>query len=278
MSNKVASIIADRFIAELNKGVAPWSRGFQVAAPSNVKSRKAYRGINWFLLSMLGVDYALTFNQAKELGGSVKKGAKGIPVVFWNWIKKNEGQPDESKVPFLRYYTVFSLADTEGVQFTPPATIGAENKRIATAEELFAKCKAAGGFTVTEGGNQPAYWPALHSISQPNFGRWESESRFYKTLFHECGHALGAKLGKSFAYAGGEYAKEELVAELFAAMALSHLGICDEKAWDNSVAYVQGWAKKLGSEPQLLIQAAGEAQKRWDLVFPPAQVESEESE
>ena len=101
----------------------------------------------------------------------------------------------------------------------------------------------------------------------PPFERYESAARYYKTLFHECGHALGKVTGKTFGFHGEAYATEELIAELFASVCLSKLGINCADAWDNSVAYVQGWASKLGSEPQVVISAAQECQKRVDLVF-----------
>ena len=270
LKKSVAEIIAGRFIAELDKGVAPWARGFAFNAPRNVKSKKAYRGINYFLLSMLGIDYALTFKQAQELGGSVKKGAKGVPIVFWNFSEKTDAATGEvRKVPFMRYHTAFSLADTEGVKFQKPDNApGAGNARIESAETLFEKARAVCGFKVTDGGNQPCFIPALNEIQMPTFERWAQPARFYKTLFHECGHALGKKTGKVFASGGGEYATEELVAELFAAACLAKLGIDTAEAWDNSVAYVQGWAKRLGSEPQAIISAAQEAQKRLDYLFP----------
>ena len=231
----VSEIIAARFVADFNKGVAPWARGFNVIAPINLVSKKAYRGVNLFLLSMLGVDAALTYKQAGALGGQVKKGAKGIPVVFWNFPKKNEVTGEKEGAPFMRYYTVFNVADVDGVTFIPE----------------------------------------MNEIQMPTFERWNSNVRFYKTLFHECGHALGKVTGKTFGFHGESYATEELVAELFASVCLSKLGINSPDAWDNSVAYVQGWASKLGSDPQVIISAAQECQKRVDLVF--GKEESEES-
>ena len=267
LKKSVAEIIADRFIAELNKGVAPWARGFTLLAPSNVKSGKAYRGINYFLLQMLGIDYALTYKQAQELGGSVKKGAKGVPIVFWNFSeKKNEETGEVRRVPFMRYYTAFALADTEGVKFTPPAKN--DFTKVPSADEVFEKIKVVCCFTVQEGGNQPSFTPATNSISMPPAERWESAARYYKTLFHECGHALGKVTGKEFKFSGEGYATKELVAELFAASVLGIIGMDCASAWDNSLAYLQGWVSKLKNDPQAIISAAQEAQKRLDLIFP----------
>lgn len=269
----VSEIIAARFVADFNKGVAPWARGFNVIAPINLVSKRAYRGVNLFLLSMLGVDAALTYKQAQALGGQVKKGAKGIPVVFWNFPKKNEVTGEKEGVPFMRYYTVFNVADVDGVDFQP--WHNAHLAKIETAETLFNEIREKAGFTLKDGGNQPCFIPASNEIQMPTFERWNSNVRFYKTLFHECGHALGKVTGKTFGFHGESYATEELVAELFASVCLSKLGINSPDAWDNSVAYVQGWASKLGSDPQVIISAAQECQKRVDLVF--GTVNNEES-
>ncbi len=269
----ITQIIADRFISELDKGVAPWSRGFQSSAPRNAFRRNEYRGINYFLLSMLGIDNACTYKQAADAGGNVKKGAKGVPVVFWKFLdKKGTGDASQGiapeKFPMMRYYTVFSIADTENTGWIAPASVGDGNQKIESAETLFAKVQAVCGFHVVNGGNQPSFCPATNSIAMPTFERWAQVPRFYKTLFHEAGHALGKVTGKQFANGGEAYATEELIAELFASVALNMLGINCPECWDNSVAYVQGWSKRLTDEPQAIISAAQEAQKRLDLVFP----------
>ncbi len=272
----VTEIITERFIAELGKGVAPWAQGFASIAPCNAVTGKAYRGINYFLLSMLGIGQALTYKAAQAAGGNVKKGAKGVPVVFWKWLEDKKDAA--KKVPFLRYYTVFNVADCEGVKAREVDNApGKDNARIATAEELFAKVQSVAGFSVANGGNQPSFCPATNTLAMPEFERWAQSARFYKTLFHECGHALGKVVGHEFSFGGEAYAKEELVAELFASVCLANLGINSPDAWDNSVAYVQGWSKRLGEEPQMIINAAQQAQKRLDLIFAQPATETEEA-
>ena len=57
----------------------------------------------------------LSFKQAGELGGNVKKGEKGTPVVFWNWINHIDDEDKEKNIPFMRYYTVFNVAQCENI-------------------------------------------------------------------------------------------------------------------------------------------------------------------
>jgi antirestriction protein ArdC len=273
MSNSrisVAEVIAQRFVEELNKGVAPWARGFQTNAPRNAVTNREYRGVNYFLLSMLGVDAACTYNQAKQLGGNVKKGAKGIPVVLWKPLEKKDAATGdvEKRGMMMRYFTVFATRDIEGVAWKTAASVTNPDSRDASAESLFAQIQKVCGFTLLNGGNQPCFIPALNRVEMPEFDRWNQAGRFYKTLFHECGHALGKVTGKVFSHAKESYATEELVAELFASVCLNRLGMNSAECWDNSVAYVQSWAGRLGNDPQMIISAAQEVQKRLDLFLP----------
>src|SRR5262249_40590541 len=99
------------------QGSIPWQKPWQGAelAPQNLVSRKAYRGVNVFLLHSMSYTspYWLTFKQAQELGGHVRKGEKACPVVFWKWLDV-EREGEKERVPFLRYYSVFNVAQGRG--------------------------------------------------------------------------------------------------------------------------------------------------------------------
>lgn len=126
----VYELITGRIIEELGKGQVPWRRPWRTHPPANLVSRKPYRGINVFLLALQGYgsQYWLTFNQAKQLGGNVRKGEHGTKIVFWKFdtyeTETADGEPEERKSAFLRYYTVFNLEQTEGLKALlalPPA-------------------------------------------------------------------------------------------------------------------------------------------------------------
>jgi antirestriction protein ArdC len=50
--------------------------------------------------------------------------------------------------------------------------------------------------------------------------------------------------------------------------------LCTEK---NQAAYLQGWLKRLKSDPTMLVKAGGEAQKAFDYILNTAAVELQEA-
>ena len=148
--SKVFEIVTQRIIAMLEKGVIPWRRPWKGTAPQNLITRKPYRGINAFILGFSGGSYFLTFNQAKALGAHVKKGAQGLPVVFWKFREHSKQQQDDENAessnnrpaPILRYYTVFRIEDIEGIpQNKLPEILNAPPvEPITQAERSSSKC------------------------------------------------------------------------------------------------------------------------------------------
>ncbi|MCK9404704.1 MAG: ArdC family protein [Chitinophagaceae bacterium] len=112
----VYSIVTNRIIELLEKGTVPWKKPWKGAGiPINPITKNTYRGINFLLLSSLDYDrnLYLTFNQIKELNGSVKRGEVGHVVIFWKKkaIEQNESvqqsETTKSTRTILRYYKVF---------------------------------------------------------------------------------------------------------------------------------------------------------------------------
>lgn len=188
MSN-VASLIAERFIAAIKTTkVLPWQKQFVSLAPCNATTKKPYRGINVLLTSFFGTDNEfVTFNQARNAGGTVKKGAKGLPICFYSKIDKKDGT---KPFFFLRYSTVFNLSDTEGVKIARRALPNSTHNPIEAAEKIVALASAR----ISHGSNQPCYIPASHQIKMPLAAQYKTTAAFYKTLFHEITHSLAKDL------------------------------------------------------------------------------------
>lgn len=125
MSRDIYQTITERFIEQLKKGTVPWQQPWE-SCVQNIVSRKPYRGINAFTLGMTDrtSPFWLTFKQALDLGGHVKKGEKSLPVIYYKILEKrdgagnvrvrDDGRPD--RVPFVRWANVFNLDQTEGIE------------------------------------------------------------------------------------------------------------------------------------------------------------------
>lgn len=270
MSNQVYQIITDRIIEKLKTGNIPWQKGWTVESqPRNYKSKKLYRGINTFLL--MGTNYALpyflSFKQAQELGGHVRKGEKGHTVIFWkmqDFLDKENGEL--KKFPLLRYYTVFNASQIDGVDFPKPETF--VHDPIAGAEAIIDKMPKRPELI---SGNHAAYFPSLDQVMMPDKPYFRTAEDFYSTFFHELTHSTGHKIRLDrpqsiLEFNRQGYAREELVAEMGAAFLCGQCGIV-ERTIENSAAYVQGWLQALKNDPKMVVVAAAQAQKAADYIL-----------
>jgi antirestriction protein ArdC len=274
--------ITQRIVERLEEGVVPWHTPHfaTVGFPKNFQSGKDYRGINVMLLGMAGYvsPWFLTYQQAQERGGQVRKGEKGYLVVkFGTYSREAEGADEELR-KFLRHYVVFNASQIDGVEFPeprlPPAT---EAGRTVAAGTIVANMPNPPA--IHEGRKaQTCYHPKEDSIDIPNRSYFKSGERFYKSLFHELVHSTGAanRLARKTLLENkgilssdrATYSKEELVAEIGAAFLCAHAGIVMDDHED-SAAYIQSWLKvlKSGDNQRWIVEAAGQAQKAVDYIL-----------
>lgn len=272
--NKVYEIITEKVVESLKKGVVPWNQPWRVTGHRNMISKKEYRGINPFLLDLKGFKspFWMTYNQAKGLGGNVKKGEKGTMVVFWKMLKKDDGKGSEKNIPLLRYYTIFNLEQTEGIdQKHVPVDEKREHRPIADAEKVVAEF--ADKPTVSHGGDRACYAPLSDRIEMPHPENFKTGEGYYRTLFHEFGHSTGhakrlARRDHSAFWVGGkqDYAKEELVAEMTSAFLAGECQFTETVNNEDTVAYIGNWLKALNNDPTMVVSAAGQAQKAADYI------------
>ena len=280
--DKVASIITERIIGLLKSGTVPWHKPWKGSSMIPKRENgKAYRGINPFILSCAGYanPYFLTFKKAKELGGDVRPGEKGWPVVFWKPMEideKNAGGQltgRTKKIFFLRYYTVFNVEQIANLpaKYTDavkPVGKVSEKARNKTCDALVKSYKDAPA--VEHRGDRAAYSPALDMVRMPAKTAFEGLEEYYSTLFHELVHSTGhsrrlnrEEVTSRQGFGSEGYSKEELVAEMGAAMLCGMAGI-ENRTVDNSAAYIKHWLQKLQDDERFVILAAGCAQKALD--------------
>jgi antirestriction protein ArdC len=283
--------VTEKIVAMLEAGVVPWRSPILGSGPAgqprNLHSGKTYRGVNVFLLAFTafahGYDsaYWLTYNQARERGGNVRKGEKSSMVVFWKTYQVADAKTKEAKtVPVLRYYHVFNARQCEGIDIPDGATFTPlDFQPIAEAEKI--ANSYAGGPPVEHSGTRAYYAPLTDRVTMPEKQRFVSHEEYYSTLFHELAHSTGhsSRLDRELdtqlkPFGTPDYAKEELVAEMAAAFLSARAGI-SPATLDNSAAYLKNWIQKLKGDHRLVVQAAGAAQKASDWILgerqPPAE-------
>jgi antirestriction protein ArdC len=279
---------ADALIAQLEAGTVPWRKPWtSIGMPRNLVSQKEYRGINVFLLAMQNYPspYWLTFNQAKQLGGSIQKGAKGTSIMFWKptrYTKKDsEGNEEARHGMICRGYTVFNL-----MQCNPELAekLGL-NKPQAPVEDLPAAEAIWANFPnrpTYKDSDKAFYRPSTDEIHMPLRTSFKEQREFYSTLFHEMVHSTGATkrlnrdgIAKLDTFGSEQYSAEELVAEFGSAMLCAVAGI-QPSVVENQAAYIKTWLQRLKGEDNatLLIRAVSAAQKACDHIR--VEVKSEE--
>lgn len=277
--------VTDRILELLAKGTVPWKnpirRGTSDGWPKNLASTKRYRGINVFLLSMraweqgFSSDFWLTFQQAKERNGSVRKGEKGSLVVFWKQVaKEDEGSGKEITIPVLRHYNVFNVEQCDGVKIPDAPAIDPNAEPFSQLDKAEA---IVIGYRdppeIAHGGNRAFYLPVADKVMLPQPDRFENRERYYETLFHELSHSTGhaKRLKRSLAdnlspFGSPDYSKEELVAEMSAAFLAASCGISLQTI-EQSASYIDNWRKVLKGDKRLVVQAAAAAQKSTDWIL-----------
>jgi len=273
--------ITERIIELLNQGTIPWHKTWKASTglPRNLITDRPYRGINVFLLMSMSYEspHWLTFRQAIQLGGSVKRGEKACPIVFWKQTTIEDKETEEQrKIPMLRLYHVFNIAQCEGLKTMPAAE---EVPLTATsAAEIVAGMPHPPA--IKHGMTRAYYSPSDDTVGMPERKRFESEDAYHATLFHELVHSTGhesrlkrTSIMERNGFGSMPYSKEELVAELGSAFLCGYAEIVD-RTIDNSAAYIEGWLDSLKDDPTLIVYAAAQAHRAADFILGNGQEDS----
>jgi antirestriction protein ArdC len=271
----VYQIITNRILEQLEKGEIPWRKTWtNTGLPRNLATGKEYKGANIWLLTSLGfpLNYFMTFQQLKELGGNVREGEKSNIVVYWKWIETEN--PTTGKVehkPFLRYYRVYNIAQTEGIPESKIPKVIRPKNPIDECEYIIKtmpKCPL-----IINRGDQPYYNPKDDFINMPPLECFETSENYYETLFHELVHSTGhvtrlnrKEIVENHAFGSELYSIEELTAEMGSCMLKSLTGIrCS--VTENNIGYIQSWIKVLQKNRKFIVYASLQAQRAVEFVL-----------
>jgi antirestriction protein ArdC len=279
MKRDLYSEVSTRIVAELEAGAAPWIKPWSATpganTPCNAVTNRPYSGSNVVLLWMAQTagyrtPRFLTFKQALELGGHVRKGERGTRVYFVKQLQvRDKGADDDTGtriVPMLREYVVFNIDQCENLpeRIVAPSAVKPRNSDERSAEiDEFLACTGA---SIREG-SEAYYLPGADFISLPRFEAFKNAAHFYSTAFHEVAHWTGHKsrLARDLRHRFGEraYAAEELVAELCSAF------LCAEFSIDGDLrhaGYIQNWIGLLKADTRAFFTACSKAQAAADFL------------
>lgn len=284
----VYEMVTNRIVEMMNNGIIPWQRPWRGAKGESAEdlaisytTRRAYSLLNQWLLGEPG-EY-LTFNQIKSLGGCIKKGAKSRYVVFYTQVqftKRNEetGEDELQSYPLLKYYNVFHLNQTTGIESKIKAGEVVEAPEMdVNADAIIAAYLARESglkFHNDKPSNRAYYSPVEDCVVVPMASQYDNIAEYYSTTFHELTHSTMKENrcnrvteNKGAFFGNADYSREELVAEMGSAMLCSITGVENKKSFRNSVAYIQGWIKALRNDPKMIVWAAGRAEKAAQYIF-----------
>jgi len=270
--------LINNITAMLEQGVRPWFAPWASEHPAGPISRplrwngQPYRGINVVSLWMastsagLATPFWMSFKQAVELGGCVRKGERGSTVFYASTFEKEEtgadGEATTRNIPFLKASVAFNASQVDGLPqqyYAKPKAMNPDN-RIEDADVFILNTGA-----VIEPGPQPCYIPALDVIKMPPFETFLSAGGHASTMFHELSHWSGHKdrLAREFGKASAKntrYAKEELIAELSCAFLCADLGVAPEELPQHA-AYLGHWIAAMKEDSRFLFSVASAAEK-----------------
>ncbi|MBN1236670.1 MAG: DUF1738 domain-containing protein [Methanotrichaceae archaeon] len=215
--------------------------------------------------------YWLTFRQAQKMGGAIRAGEKGSPIVFVDRMVKEE-KNDRGEVfvkvrSFLKYYTVFNWCQTKGLPEKVP--VERDNQQIPGAEELLRRR----GPCIETDIKQAYYSPHSDKIYLPALDQFESSEAYYATAYHELTHwtrgagRLCRDTIRNYHIGKDVRSQEELVAEMGAAFFCQIAALDTSQTLQNSTAYIGSWLKALQNNPKWVLKASKQAREAVEYVM-----------
>lgn len=268
--------IAETLIEQIRSGTAPWQKpwkGVQETLPVNGITGKRYRGGNlmWLMAQEREDPRWMTYQQAQSVGAQVKKGEKGIPLIYWQFqeektVSDDDGQ--EKKVvtqlerPRSFISIVFNAEQIGGLSAIEKTPEKKEWEPVQRAEDILV---ASGARIEHKAGNRAFYRASEDKIVLPRQEQFHSADGYYSTALHELGHWTGhtSRLDREVGrnpFGSIEYAKEELRAEIASMMLGAEVGLSGRED-DSHAAYVESWCKILQDDPREIFRAASDAEK-----------------
>lgn len=282
----------DRICELLEHGFIPWEKPWAMTKTSAWSGHDGhvYSLLNQFLLAdpqkkYKGFDEMMadvagewvTFNQAQERGGNVRKGEHGRRVIFFSMVPKKDTDGNETGeiYPLIKWTTVFKIGQCEGIEqkWHTDAGVLYAFDGDKTADDVAGDYLQRTGVKLQHAHRERAYYsPKTDTVLMPLREQFAINAEYYSTLFHELTHSTGhpnrlARIMAPAAFGSEEYSAEELVAEIGSASIMGTLGLENNLTFRNSAGYIQNWLKALRNDKRLIVTAAAKAEKAIKLIL-----------
>ncbi|QIK86362.1 DUF1738 domain-containing protein [Erysipelothrix sp. HDW6B] len=301
--------LVDTILESLDKNVIPWNQPWKQGVgghPHNAVTTTKYRGSNQIILSMISAVRGLrdprwvTFNQAKEKGWRIKKGAKSAklcyPLLYNKRLRKvliaedfndlSQEQANQLKSESqlrLKYFDVFNAEEVIGIPKIKVDEMQSVDFSNDIAEKITNNIRDYMHINISNNGDQAFYRLSNDAITMPEINSFDSEREYYGTLFHELSHATGSpqRLNRdlSGSFGSASYSEEELVAEFSSVFLSQDVGFIKyDETLDNNVAYIQSWANAIRKDPLIISRAINNASKAYNYLYTAGKVKEYENE
>ncbi|WP_145595056.1 ArdC family protein [Yersinia aleksiciae] len=301
-------VVTDKIVAALEKGTSPWRKPWRTVTggrsvsmsglPANAITGRTYSSINVLLLWIDAAEKGftshrwLTFKQALDVGGNVRKGEKSTLVTLFKPFEKKEtdeqGKPifDEkgnavvSRRNFMTSFHLFNVEQCENLpeKLLTPVSVAGDGEetpeqhdieRIQRAEQVVA---CSGVPVVHRHQDQAFYSPRADRITMPEAVQFHRPADYYSTLLHELVHSTGhiSRLARegitssSRRFGDPVYAFEELVAEIGSAFLCAEVGIQGDVQHES---YIASWLKALKEDKRVIFQASRFAREAFEYLI-----------
>lgn len=298
--------VLSSLLNKIKEGGTPWRKPFKEGSnfagadlPRNPASKHIYNGINAMVLrlnqQLSGYEDPrwMTYKQAQALGGNVRKGEKGVPILVpFKQVRKEKDAATGQEVvtgSFIRFGTgtVFNVSQIDGITLPTAKEEAGEPKTPLEAQEFildrYKKSMEAKGLKIPEveytyvgeygnHASSPNWSPSLDKITLPTKEQFNSQEDMFDTIAHELAHSTGHKdrldrteLTSKYGSDSAARGQEELIAEISAAILASMFGVNSD--FDNTAAYVKSWLAALKNDPNMVTLSSSEAQKVVDYIL-----------
>jgi antirestriction protein ArdC len=277
----VKAQINERIIKALSEGKIPWLKPWTENGPRNLFSGRAYTGLNRLILGLSSypLPFWATYRQYRAAGLQVKFGEHGYGIIYAGRTVKTDTRTDENgdevedtkQIRFLKAFVVFNIAQTDYKERGYQLPDVKENAHLLGCDTIIQEYTGRQAIRITEG-NRAAYSPQLDIIICPDIGQFRTSEHYYATMFHECIHSTGPRLDRfrrtdPVCFGSDTYGREELVAEIGSAYLAALTGIDSTAIIQNQAAYLQNWATAIKADADLVMYAAGRAEKAADFML-----------